>query len=108
MAQQSGERGGGRNAGGCRRGRREGQRCRGRVRSENGQFADAVSSEEVLAVFDAVSGPVVTSSDVADVLGITTESARQHLNDLVSEGTCRRRKTGRTIVYWRVSERESE
>lgn len=57
---------------------------------------------------DAVEGSVVTSTDVADILGITTESARQHLNDLVSEGTWRRRRTGRTIVYWRVTEDESD
>ncbi|WP_181685212.1 FaeA/PapI family transcriptional regulator [Halorhabdus salina] len=107
MAQETGRRGG-ESAGGCRRGRRRGGGCRGRVRDENGQFTDEIDTEEVLAVFDAVEGPIVTSTDVADVLGITTESARQHLNALVSAGTCRRRKTGRTIVYWRVTEHESE
>lgn len=108
MAQQSGERGGGPKDGGCRRDRRRGGGCRGRVRDENGQFTDEIATEEVLAVFDAVDGPIVTSTDVADVLGITTESARQYLNDLVSEGTCRRRKTGRTIVYWRDTEDGSD
>lgn len=73
-----------------------------RTRNENGQFADAVDTGDVLSVFDAVEGPVVTSTDVGDVLGITTEAARQRLNELVSGGRLRRRKTGRTIVYWQI------
>ncbi|MFB6201657.1 MAG: hypothetical protein ABEI98_06570 [Halorhabdus sp.] len=89
--------------GGRGHGRRQGDRRQERARDENGQFADSVATEDVLGVFDDVAGPVVTSTDVADVLGISTESARQHLNDLVGE-TLRRRKTGRTIVYWRVEE----
>jgi len=55
-------------------------------------------------VFDAVEGPVVTTTDVSDVLGITTEGARRKLNDLVTDGALRRRKTGRTVVYWRTGE----
>jgi predicted ArsR family transcriptional regulator len=53
-------------------------------------------------VFEAVDGPVVTTTDVADVLGVTTEAARQRLNGLVQDGHLRRRKTGRTVVYWRT------
>ena len=79
-------------------------RRRERKRNENGQFADAVEAADVLSVFEAVEGPVVTSTDVGDVLGISTETARQRLNDLVTDGTLRRRKTGRTIVYWHVGE----
>ena len=55
-------------------------------------------------MFDAVEGPVVTTTDVSDVLGITTEGARRKLNDLVTDGALRRRKTGRTVVYWRTGE----
>ncbi|MFO7833153.1 MAG: helix-turn-helix domain-containing protein [Halohasta sp.] len=96
-----------------RRGRRKGEersgsgdcdgdrrRRRGRKRDACGRFADSITGEDVLGVFGAVDGPVVTSTDVGDVLGISTESARHHLNDLVSEGPLRRRKTGRTVVYW--------
>jgi hypothetical protein len=86
--------------------RGRGDRRRERLRDENGQFADAIESADVLAVFDAVDGPVVTSTDVADVLGSTTEAARQHLNDLVSAGELRRRKTGRTVVYWQTDDED--
>ena len=85
------------NAGGCDGDRR---RRRGRKRDTHGRFADSITGEDVLGVFEAVAGPVVTSTDVGDVLGVSTEAARQHLNKLVSDGPLRRRKTGRTVVYW--------
>ncbi|MFW6017518.1 MAG: hypothetical protein ACOCPX_01715 [Halapricum sp.] len=90
---------GGRGEGGTR-GYRE--RRRERVRDEDGQFVETVDQEAVLDVFDAVAGPVVTTTDVSDVLGLSGESARQKLNELVEQGDLRRRKTGRTVVYWQV------
>jgi predicted ArsR family transcriptional regulator len=62
----------------------------------------------MLSVFDAVNGPVVTTTDVSDVLGITTEAARQKLNGLVRAGDLQRRKTGRTVVYWETAEGADE
>lgn len=108
MTPKAGRRGDQRGAGGQGNGRCRGDRRRERVRDEDGQFADSIEPDDVLAVFDAVDGPVVTSTDVADVLGISTESARQHLNEQVREGTLRRRKTGRTIVYWQVETSKGE
>ncbi len=76
------------------------RRRQGRSRDEAGRFTEAVAPEAVQEVFEAVEGPVVTTTDVADVLGISTEAARLKLNDLVNDGVLRRRKTGRTVVYW--------
>ncbi|AFZ72508.1 FaeA/PapI family transcriptional regulator [Natronobacterium gregoryi] len=94
----------------CERdGRGEKHRCcrrRNRERDEDGQFARQIEAGDVLAVFEAVDGPVVTTTDVSDVLGITTEAARQKLNRLVTEGELQRRKTGRTVVYWQVTPRD--
>ena len=84
-----------------RRGRR-----RNRVRDEDGQFVETANEDDVLGVFSAVDGPVVTTTDVSELLGITTEAARQKLNGLVTTGELRRRKTGRTVVYWRTEGEE--
>jgi hypothetical protein len=73
-----------------------------RERSDAGTFVETVTLEDVRDVFDAVRGPVITSSDVADALGCTTEAARQKLRRLVDRGELDRRKTGRTVVYWRA------
>ena len=73
-----------------------------RERDETGQYVETVGPEDVLDVFDAVGGPVITSSDVAEHLECTTEAARQKLHRLVEDGTLDRRKTGRTVIYWRA------
>lgn len=75
-----------------------------RQRTDAGQFAEEIPLDAVLDVFDQVQGPVITSSDVADALGCTTEAARQKLRRLVDQGRLDRRKTGRTTVYWRVDD----
>jgi hypothetical protein len=71
-----------------------------RERSDSGTFVETVSLEDVLGVFDAVRGPVITSSDVADQLDCTTESARQKLRRLYDRGEVDKRKTGRVVVWW--------
>jgi|GEM_PF-2025711 len=81
------------------------KRRRKRLRDDDGQFVQTIGGNDVLAVFDNVAGPVVTTTDVADGLGITTEAARRKLNRLVSDGELCRRKTGRTVVYWRADGR---
>ncbi len=58
-----------------------------------------------MEAFDAVRGPVVTSSDVADLFNITPESARQKLSALYEAGLVDRRKSGRTVVYWRPGQK---
>ncbi len=72
-----------------------------RERTEAGTFAETITLDGVLDVFDEVRGPVITSSDVSDALGYTTEAARQKLTRLYDQGRVDKRKTGRTVVYWR-------
>jgi len=76
-----------------------------RERSDAGTFVETVTLEAVRGVFDEVQGPVITSSDVADALGCTTEAARQKLRRLVDLGELGRRKTGRIVIYWRIDEK---
>lgn len=80
----------------------------GRKRDDSGQYVETVAPENVLEVFAVVEGPAATSSDVAEHLECSTEAARQKLRDLVDEGMLARRKTGRTVLYWRAGGDESE
>ncbi|QCS44719.1 hypothetical protein FEJ81_20770 (plasmid) [Natrinema versiforme] len=73
-----------------------------RERTDSGQFVETVTLEDMLDVFDNVRGPVITSSDVSDSLECTTEAARQKLTRLYDQGRVEKRKTGRTVVYWRT------
>jgi len=70
-------------------------------RNEEGKFTETVTLDDVLAVFDEVEGPVVTSGDVADRTGCSRDSARRKLGRLHDDGRLGRRKTAGRIVYWR-------
>lgn len=75
-----------------------------RERDESGQYVETVGADDVLAVFDQVRGPAITSSDVAEALDCTTEAARQKLTRLYDQGQLDKRKTGRIVVWWRADE----
>lgn len=71
-------------------------------RDEHGQFSEEVTLHDVLAVFDAVDGPVVTTGDVADATGCSDDSARRKLGQLHEQGRVGQRKTAGRVVYWRL------
>lgn len=75
-----------------------------RERDESGKYSETVTPDAVLSVFDEVEGPVITSTDVSEALDCTTEAARRKLKQLVNDGTLARRKSGRTVLYWRLIE----
>lgn len=77
-----------------------------RERNDSGRYVETVGPTDVLATFDAVDGPVITSTDVAEQLDCTTEAARQKLKQLVEDDILARRRTGRTFVYWIVDGHE--
>lgn len=54
--------------------------------ADSGEFVLIVTPERVLTVFEAVEGPVITSSDVAAELDCTTEATRRTLEQLREEG----------------------
>lgn len=70
-------------------------------RDDGGRFAATVTLDDVLAVFDAVDGPVVTSGDVAEETGCSRDSARRKLEQLHEQGRIGRRKSAGRVLYWR-------
>lgn len=79
-----------------------------RERTDSGEFAPTVTPDRVLAVFETVEGPVVTSSDVAAELDCTAEAARRTLDELHEEGRLARRKTAGRLIYWRRNDESRE
>jgi hypothetical protein len=71
-----------------------------RDRGEGGRYTETVTLENVLGVFKAVDGPVVTSGDVADALECSRETARRKLRRLESAGRVGSRKTAGRVVWW--------
>lgn len=77
-----------------------------REREDAGRYAETVSLEDVLGVFGAVKGPVVTSGDVAESLDCSRETARRKLRALEEQGRVASRKTAGRVVWWVVDEHE--
>ena len=71
-----------------------------REHGESGEFVKTVSLDDVLAVFDAVEGPVILSADVADELDCSRETARRKLETLHDRGDLEWRKVARRVIYW--------
>jgi hypothetical protein len=71
-------------------------------RDEHGQFTEQVTLADVLGVFEAVEGPVITSGDVASVTGCSDDSARRKLEQLHQRDRVGRRKTAGRVIYWRL------
>jgi hypothetical protein len=79
-----------------------------RNRDERGQYTETVSLSDVLGVFETVSGPVVTSSDVASETGCSDDTARRKLETLHDQGRVGRRKTAGRVIYWRLDSGASD
>lgn len=79
-----------------------------RKRDDRGQFTEEVSLSDVLGVFDAVDGPVVTSGDVASATDCSDDSARRKLERLHEQGRLGRRKTAGRVVYWQFDDAEPD
>jgi len=71
-----------------------------RERTESKQYAETVTIDRVQQVFRTVTGPAVTSADIASELGVTAEAARQKLNEFHNQGMLGKRKTAGRNIYW--------
>ncbi|MFB6219914.1 MAG: hypothetical protein ABEH90_00625 [Halolamina sp.] len=78
-----------------------------RPRDDSGQYAPEVTAEGVLGVFEAVEGPTITTTDVANTLGCSRDVARNRLAELHERGLVDRRKSGRIVLWWRIDDSET-
>jgi hypothetical protein len=78
-----------------------------RDRGDSGRYTETVTLDDVLGVFEAVAGPVVTSGDVADALDCSRDTARRKLGALEDQGRVDSRKTAGRVVWWLVESRET-
>lgn len=61
----------------------------------------AEAQRETVQLFRRTEDPVLTTSDVAEEFGITSEAARQRLDRLVDRGLVEKRTVGAAaVVYW--------
>ncbi|MCO8245423.1 HTH domain-containing protein [Haladaptatus sp. AB643] len=73
-------------------------------RSDSGRYVETVTLADVLAIFEEVEGPVVTSGDVADALECSRETARRKLGQLEDRSRVKSRQTAGRVVWWLVDD----
>ena len=78
-----------------------------RERTDAGRYTERVTLNDVLAVFESVEGPVVTSGDVAETLECSRETARRKLRTLEDQDQVTSRKTAGRVVWWITDPRDS-
>lgn len=69
-------------------------------RDEGGEFAEKVTDQDVLKVFDFADEPVLTASEVAAELPITREAVGRRLNRMREDELVDRKQTGARAVAW--------
>lgn len=72
-----------------------------RDRDKSGRYVESISLDSVLDTMKVTDDPVVTTKEVADKLGCTSEAARLKLVKLYEQGKVERKQVGgRAIVWW--------
>jgi response regulator of citrate/malate metabolism len=59
-----------------------------------------VSDQEILACFDDVDKPFVTTSDIATRVELSKTRIRQRIQSIRTEQQIERHKVGNAVVYW--------
>lgn len=73
-------------------------------RTDTGQFVREYTTEDVISAFEEAPIPVLTVPEVANALGCSPNTARNRLEELVSEQRLHRKTVGsRAVVYVRLA-----
>ncbi|MFC7135351.1 MULTISPECIES: MarR family transcriptional regulator [Salinibaculum] len=76
-----------------------------RERDDEGKYTEMATIDAVLDVLASTDDPVLTSSEVAEAIGVSSETARRKLTELHDQGLVKRKEVGaRAVVWWTVEE----
>jgi DNA-binding Lrp family transcriptional regulator len=73
-------------------------------RGEGGKFTSKVEDKDILQALQEHREPVATASEVAEVLGVSSETVRRRLTTLHEADRVGRKKVGARAVVWWVDE----
>lgn len=69
--------------------------------SDGGTFRQRVTDSDVLEALREQPDPVATTGELAEVLGVSSETVRRHLTELHEQGLVDRKTVGaRAVVWW--------
>lgn len=76
--------------------------------NDTDEYTGAVTLDDILGVFDAVSSPVITAGDVAETVACSREMARRKLHNLEDRGDVASRKTADRVVWSLVDDHDPQ
>jgi len=59
-----------------------------------------VTDEELIKAARKVAGPSFTAGELAEIVGVHRETARAHLNNLVTSDVLEKKQPGADTIYW--------
>lgn len=74
--------------------------CHSKLHGADTQNEKAVTLKQVMDAYRHIPYPSATASDIAEVLGCSSETARVKLNELHVLGKVEKRRVGATAVVW--------
>ena len=75
---------------------------------DGGAFRQRVTDSDVLEALREHPDPVATTSELAEVLNVSSETARRHLSELHERGLVDRKTVGaRAVVWWALDAEDS-
>lgn len=75
---------------------------------DGGAFRQRVTDSDVLEALREQSDPVATAGELAEVLDVSSETARRHLSELHEQGLVDRKTVGaRAVVWWALDTDDS-
>lgn len=69
-------------------------------RDEGGRFAEKVTEQGILKVFDAADEPVLSASEIAEEFGVARQTITRRLKDMADEGLVESKQIGARAVAW--------
>ena len=69
-------------------------------RDEGGKFAEKVTKQDILKVFDASDEPVLSATEIAEEFGVARQTISRRLDDMEEEGLVARKQIGARAVAW--------
>ena len=73
-----------------------------------GNYGAQFTVNDVLEVFESIDEAVVITSDIANELGCSKQTARRRLNDLHDAGRINKRTFGQQTVWWQMPPETAE
>ena len=71
-----------------------------RTRDEGGRFAEKLSEQGILKLFDRIGDPFLTAPEIAEEFGVTRQAVTYRLKKMQEGGLVDRKKAGANSVGW--------